>query len=131
MRFKSDREFGEFEKAPELLKRICKEFDDFSTELGVNAVVTRVREAVEGSSGVHEVGRAVDFRDEYDKGKFLYVHEQREKIVSLLNLRYARRDGKPTCLWHSFKGGPHHFHIQIAAEESVYEGSGQGIGSAG
>lgn len=122
MRFKSGQELIEFEKAPELLRRICKEFDELSTEMGIKAVVTRVRQTVEGSSGVHEAGRAVDFRDEYDKGKFLYVHEQREKIVTILNTKYARKDGKPTCLWHSFKGGPHHFHIQIAAAEDVYEG---------
>lgn len=122
MRFKSEQLFLEFEKAPELLQTICHEFAELSTQMGVKAVVTRVKESIAGSSGVHEAGRAVDFRDEYAKGKFLYVHEQREKIVNLLNLRYARKDNKPTCLWHSFRGGMHHFHIQIAAAEDVYEG---------
>lgn len=130
MRFKSWFEEKEFNEAPELLKKICHEFDAISQELGVNAVVTRVKEKVEGSSGVHEAGRAVDFRDEHPKGEFLYDHDKREKIVTLLNLRYSRKDGKPTCLWHSFKGGMHHFHVQIPTELSAYERCGEGVGEA-
>ena len=118
MRFKSALAEREFIDAPDLLRQICFDFAEMSKEMGVEAVVTRVRQAVDGSSGVHEAGRAVDFRDEYDKGKFLYVHEQREKLVNVLNLRYSRRDNKPTCLWHSFNGGPHHFHIQIEASKA-------------
>ena len=129
MRFKTEREKIEFQNAPPLLRKICLEFAEIAKEMGIEPVVTRVRQPVEGSSGVHEAGRAVDIRDEYAKGEFLFVHEQRERIVNLLNLRYSRKDKKPTCLWHSFKGAPHHFHIQIAAEESMYEGSGPNSGS--
>ncbi|HUR99052.1 MAG TPA: hypothetical protein VMZ26_13380 [Pyrinomonadaceae bacterium] len=121
MRFKSPETQKEFYELPTLLQVICSEFELLSWAEGVDPVVTRVREAVVGSSGVHEAGRAVDFRDEHPTGKFAYSDEAKARIARALNRKYHRKDGKPTLLWHSFKGGPMHAHVQLAKDVSTYE----------
>lgn len=122
MKFKDEICEIEFRSLPEPLLQICVDFERLSEEFGIEPVVTRVKEKVQGSSGVHEAGRAVDFRDEYDKNKFLYPEKVRLEIAQKLNAKYSRRDGKQTCFWHSFKGGRHHFHVQLASRLDVYEG---------
>lgn len=120
MKFKDERCRTEFYQAPTLLQVICSDFEALSHAEGIDPLVTRVRESVTGSSGVHEWGRAVDFRDEHD-GKFLYSSEAKARIARELNARYARSDQKPTLLWHSFAGGPLHGHVQMALNPKVYE----------
>jgi hypothetical protein len=124
MRFKDASLQGEFVQLPTLLQAICADFERLSQTYGVDPLVTRVFEHVCGDSGVHEAHRAVDFRDEHD-GSFLYEHESREAICKILNSKYSRRDGKPTVLWHSFQGAPHHFHVQLAADVATYFKQGE------
>lgn len=113
--------------ASDFLKEIAGEFIDWSHGEGVVPTITRLKKAVDGDSGVHEAGRAIDFRDEFDKGKFLYHRPARDAFIEKMNEKYKRVDGKPTVLWHSFQPHdeqgnpvgeplPHHFHIQIPAD---------------
>lgn len=121
MRFKDEAVREEYVRIPALLAVICTEFEALSHLEGVEPTVTRVREAVCGSSGVHEAGRAVDFRNEHPTGKFAYSAAAQERIATAINARYARKDGKATVLFHSFNGGPNHAHVQLAADLSTYE----------
>lgn len=122
MKFKNDLARSDYEVSPSKLKQICEDFKTFSLFHGVEPLITRVREGVCGDSGVHEQGRAVDIRDQYvlsdgRRGR-LYTNEQAANICILINDKYRREDGKPTCLHHSFTGPsgvpqPVHFHVQI------------------
>lgn len=117
MKFKNDLARGDYSILPAFLRKVCDDFETFSLYYGVEPVVTRVREAVPEDSGVHEACRAVDFRSQYSLPDgtmgWLYTAQQAEDIVYQLNRKYPRDDGKPTCMHHSFEGGPFHFHIQI------------------
>ena len=114
MDFKEPRLKDQLETAPTLLKLAAEEFAALVAKFGKTAVVTRVTDPVEGESGVHLDHRAVDFRDEFD-GKFLFSEKERLAILNYINARFPRNDGKDTIIWHSFDGGPHHFHVQVAA----------------
>lgn len=81
--------------------------------------VTRVFEYIKTSSGVHEDKRAFDFRDEFLM-EFTFTEEERNFILEEINEKYKRNDGKQTIIWHSFKGNPHHFHVQIARDNLAY-----------
>lgn len=115
MKFKGKQVQKEFEEAPRKLKEIAFAFEKLSQMFGIDPLVTRVKEKIEGSSGVHEDGRALDFRDEY-AGTFTYTQEQREVIMRFLELMYPRTDAKKLIIWHSFNGGPRHFHLQVMHE---------------
>ncbi len=119
LRFKRDELQEEYYSRPEFLQQICTDFVRLSNDFGIIPVVTRVQGPVRGSSGVHEAGRAVDFRDEHS-GTRLYSPGQRMLILEYLNLKYRRRDRFQTIIWHSFNGGPHHFHIQLATSLDKY-----------
>jgi hypothetical protein len=111
----------ELEAAPIVLQLLAWEFEKLSRLWGgIEPIVTRIREKVEGSSGVHEIGRALDFRDEHPKGEFLYSHGIRSKLVEHFNRKYSRRDKKPTLLWHAFHSGNHHFHLQVPARLDTF-----------
>lgn len=98
-----------------------EDMDKFCIGLcGQELIITRVKENITDSSGVHEDNRAFDARNEFDGGR-LYNEEQTKKIVDYMNDKYKRYDGKPTCISHSFNGGPVHFHVQIAALTKTYE----------
>ena len=111
----------DYQVAPKALREICDTFEMFSLFFNIVPVITRVRESVECDSGVHEAGRGVDFRDQHVqtdlKIHYLYTPEQVDAITRGMNDKYPRSDGKPTCLHHSFKGGPAHFHIQLEADK--------------
>src|SRR3990172_6007334 len=109
MHYKDERLREEFARVPAILQVIVCEFIALANEYGIIPVMTRVLERIEGSSGVHEAGRAVDFRDEFPSGQFIFAPETRNKILATLNERYTRRDRKQTIIWHSFRGAPHHF----------------------
>ncbi len=120
--FKNARAEMEYNIMPKKLREVAETFETFSLYYGITPFVTRVRESVDGDSGVHEVGRGIDYRDQYaSPGAVapmrLYSPEQVADIVRLINERFPRTDGKPTCLHHSFKGFPYHFHLQIRASD--------------
>lgn len=106
-------------ETPLFLRAIVDEFERKSLEMGIEPVITRVSDPVEGESGVHPQKRAVDIRDEHN-GRRTYTPAQRDLLIDYFNTKYRRRDGRPTVVWHSFKGAPHHFHIQVAASMSTY-----------
>lgn len=121
MKFKSDIVQFEFKKTSVLLQDMAKVMDEFcQKEVKQEIIITRVKEHIAGDSGVHEDNRAFDVRDEFAGGK-LFSDEEVKKIVSFMNERYPRNDGKPTCINHSFGGGPYHFHVQIATLTKTYE----------
>jgi len=106
----------QFEATDKTLQIVAWDFETISKKLGIEPLVTRVSDKIEGSSGVHEAGRGIDFRDEHPKKTFLYNHICRVAINSHMQKKFARKDGKPTAYWHSFEGGLHHWHIQTPAE---------------
>jgi hypothetical protein len=117
--FKDAHLKDQFDAAPTLLKLAIEEIDFLAKKFGKSAIVTRVTDAVEGESGVHLDHRAVDIRDEY-MGKFVFTENERLAILHYINARYPRNDGKQTIIWHSFGGGPHHFHVQVAATTKTH-----------
>ncbi len=129
--FKQDHLREQYEDVPLLLQFIAEDFCEESRTYGVEPVVTRIRDAVACAtdssgeliceSGVHPDGRAIDFRDEHDSGgmrrRRLYSDHIAQSICRVINERYARDDGKPTILHHSFNGGPLHFHCQVSVSQ--------------
>lgn len=125
MKFKNAIAQSDYSVLPEKLKEICEFFETNSLFYGIEPVVTRVREGMCGDSGVHEAGRAVDFRDQCvmpdGSMRLLYTSEQIQDICFMVARKYPRSDGKPVILHHSFTGPdgrpqPYHTHIQIPAE---------------
>ena len=120
MKFKEPELEDQFKKAPLFLQRMAFDFDEESKRaFGIEGVVTRITARIEGSSGVHEDGRAIDFRNEHG-GMNLYTPDQRDYMVNYMNALYPRNDEKPTCYHHSFNNGPAHFHIQLAVFTKAY-----------
>lgn len=116
MKFKTESLEDEYISRPRRLREICEKFDELSKKHKITATVTRVLERIDGSSGVHEAGRGVDFRNEViakNGSVFLYDSKTSKTIVDELNTLYPRTDGKKVCIHHSFNGGAYHFHIQI------------------
>ncbi len=121
MKFKSEVVAAEFIQTSVFLQHMAFALDDFSKkEFGQEIIITRVKEPICGDSGVHEANRAFDVRNEFEGGR-LYDDAQIKKIVQFMNSRYPRNDHKPTCIHHSFQGGPNHIHVQLALMVSVYE----------
>lgn len=112
MNFKNEQCEKEFLEAPLKLQEIVLYFDGLCHDLGKEAIITRVLEHVEGSSGVHEAHRGIDCRDEFEN-KTTFTPEEVNYITTDINNRYPREDGKLVCIHHSFGGGPMHFHFQI------------------
>ncbi len=101
-----------------MLTVVAEYFDHLSAGMGIEAVITRVWNRYKGESGVHPAKRAIDFRDETFDGPnhhFLYSPDQALEIVTEMNLKFPRHDGKLVCMHHSFQCGPYHFHVQIPA----------------
>lgn len=114
MKFKDPKLIDELHTCSIFLMDMADKFDSFSKMVaGQEAIITRVKERIEGSSGVHEDSRAFDVRDEFEGGR-LYTDEQVKRITTYMNDAFPRNDGKPTCIHHSFNNGPLHFHVQIA-----------------
>jgi len=121
MKFKSPEIEAEFKSTSVFLRILADSFDNCSyAYASQEAIMTRVKEPICGSSGVHEDNRAFDIRNEFDGGR-LYTDEQVRLIVQHMNLVYPRNDQKTTCIHHSFNGGPLHFHVQLARETKTYE----------
>lgn len=99
-------------ECPLYLQYVAYSFGYKSNKMGIQPVVTRVTDPIEGESGVHPVGRAIDFRDEYLE-KNVFNENQIKRLVKEMNEEFPRTDGKKVCIHHSFDGGPYHFHLQI------------------
>ena len=120
MKFKKPEIEAELISAPVFLIMMAEMFDLESKEkFGQEGIVTRILEPVQGESGVHTDHRAIDFRNEFEGGR-LYTDEQVKYLVEFMNNQFPRNDGKVTCIHHSFAGGPHHFHIQLATLTKTY-----------
>ena len=116
MKYKTDDIHQQFLITPIILKVITLDFEHKSLTFGIEPVITSIFRKKTDDSGVHELWRAIDLRDEYDNGVRrvnLYTPSQRASLVDYINLTYPRTDGFKTCIWHGFQGGPHHFHIQV------------------
>lgn len=94
------------------LTEIVKEFSSFANQIGLIPVITRVKDPIKGSTGIHSAGRAVDIRDEHD-GVFMFTKADRERLIAQINKKFEYLGDKKTIIWHSFEGRPHHFHIQV------------------
>lgn len=121
MKFKEERFKQQLINAPYKLQKAAEAFEEISTTLGVEPVVTRVCDAVNftNESGVHGQYRAIDFRAEYAQGgenlgyRNLYKPSDIKGIVEEMNRRFPRPDSKLTCIYHKVPGSLFHFHIQI------------------
>lgn len=109
----------EFYNAPLILQYMAEDFIIKSNSYGIQPVITRVLEKIEGDSGVHEAYRGIDFRDEYD-GQFVYPDSLRDEILSYFTAKWYRNDNHLTLMSHSFEGGPRHFHLQLAESTLAY-----------
>lgn len=109
----------EFQNAPLLLRIIALDFIAASNAMGIEPIITRILEPIEGESGVHRWHRAIDFRDEFN-GLLTYNLKQASDILTYINTKYARNDKKDTLISHQFKDGPKHFHLQIAESNLAY-----------
>lgn len=113
MKYKHPHLKEEFETRSETLKQMAWFFERCSMEWGIEPVITRVLERIDGSSGVHEAGRAIDFRSS------IYTEEQIVKLLDLVNRMYRRKDGKRTLIYHQFNGGAFHFHLQTPSNPAL------------
>lgn len=116
MKFKESHLQGEYHSRHTFLQQMAADFEGLSRAFGIEPVVTRVLEEFPGSSGVHEAGRGIDFRDEHLERR-LYKHKQVESILALINRKYARNDGFSSLIHH---GSPLHFHLQMAPTMGAY-----------
>jgi hypothetical protein len=113
VKFKDLKLQDELYHTPTLLQVMAEWLDQLSIgHFGKEIEITRVFEKVNGSSGVHEAHRAFDARDEHAGGHY-YKPEEIAFLVSEMNRRFPRTDGKQSCIHHSFHGGPHHLHVQV------------------
>lgn len=122
MQFKEEKLQDELAHTPAMLQVMAEWFCHLSiAHFSIDPIVTRVFEAVHGSSGVHEIGHAVDFRCEHN-GVFLYSPEQQRFLESEMNRRFLRKDGKKSFFFHSFCGGALHGHLQVNLTSTVDNG---------
>jgi len=125
LEYKYEHLESELRRAPTLLQYMAKEFQRISLMYGKEPVITRILDSVEGSSGVHEQSRAIDFRDEHfnESGERVVLYTKNERLAILHHMRalFPRRDGFKTIIWHRFNGGPGHFHVQCA-DKSIEQG---------
>lgn len=117
--FKSPELESEYQRMPLILRLLSEDFVALSNSLNKIPVVTRILEAIPGSSGTHESARAIDFRMEYN-GRSTYTEEEIKHILDIINEKWHRNDGKPTAICHSFQGGPRHYHLQISNSTMTY-----------
>lgn len=121
MRYKEPQFEHELKNSNKILQLMAKDFEYISKEIiGVDPMVTRVWDKIKGSSGVHFLKRAVDFRDEFS-GVRLYDPIEVQIILNYINRKWERFDEYSTIIHHSFNGGPKHFHLQCAGDIGVYQ----------
>jgi len=102
----------EFDLAHPNLRKLARELDRWLELKGLDLYVTSIfREAgtIKGESGVHATLRALDgIPDGKD-----WNAEEMSDLAEFMNNSYPRKDGKPSVLWHSHRGGGLHFHLQV------------------
>ena len=118
MKVKHHHYTEQFNNAPILLQIIAYDFRTRSLEFGIEPVITRITDTVEGESGVHPQERGLDFRDFHMNG-CLYTEEQSQSIVHYINGKYQRIDDYLVCIHH---GDPKHFHLQIPLQTIALRG---------
>ncbi len=137
MKFKKESYRKQFLDSPILLQIIVNDADQYSQRVfGKELTVTRVLDAVNGESGVHNDHRAVDCRDDYTLGvdsetgelirESVFSDQEASQIVAYINRKYGRNDGYKSAIHHKFtdpetgKPGLPHFHFQIAVSTKAY-----------
>jgi hypothetical protein len=126
MQFKDDSLKEELARTPARLQIMGQWFCSLAvSHFAIDPILTRVFESIQVSSGGHEAGRALDFRQEYG-GHDVFSPEQERFLVSEMNRRFPRSDKKLTCMVHSFAGGPRHFHIQDNPVKTTDTGESNG-----
>ena len=119
MKFKLPKLKKQWGQIPCFLQLIVEDFDSVAKGMGHEITVTRILDRIEGATEVHPEHRAVDVRDVY-LGEPTFTPDQRDYLLNYINTKYPRYDGYKTVMWHEFKGGPSHFHIQVAPTMVVY-----------
>lgn len=120
MKFKHPHIQDQFVKTDPILQLLANDFVMLSRMLDIEPVVTRVSDPVAGESGVHTAMRAIDFRDQ-NSGEFLYSQSERQVIMDFLNTKYERSDRFKAVMWHSFRGGMNHWHLQVPYDRAVFK----------
>lgn len=121
MIFKDPSLEQELANSPLLLRILAEDFVNFCQKnFNKEPICTRIKEHIEGSSGVHEAYRGIDFRDQFSGTRF-FMENEISKLLAYINSKYARNDGFPTMVHHSFQGGPFHVHLQIAESNMAYK----------
>ncbi len=121
LRYKDAHLYEQFTQLPPLLKLIVWDAADYCQRLlGIDPLVTRIADPVHGESGVHLDWRALDIRDEFAPGKFIFTEKNRLALLKYINTKYPRNDKFHTIMWHSVAGSTHHFHIQISWDLADY-----------
>ena len=121
IRFKNKRAQNDFQEIPTELRAIIFWISSYAGYyLGQTFItITRIREPLsEGKfeTGIHVLGRAIDFRDEYQSANgriHCFSSAQKEELLQMTAVRFPRNDGKLTLLHHSVNNEPEHFHLQI------------------
>lgn len=119
LEFKSPQVQAEFEASSLILRILAEDLVRLINNMGIIPTMTRVLEDIPGATAVHPDGRAFDIRDEFN-GKFTFSEDQIKWLLSEINTKWARNDGKPTLIHHSFQGGPAHLHAQISTLTKTY-----------
>ncbi len=128
MRFKTELIKKQFySEVNPLMIAIVKDADHHASyNFGCGLLITRCTSKLKNGkeSGVHQAGRGVDARYEFN-GTLYYTETQAYELVYHTNVRYPRNDGRKTCILHSAKNKsgksmPMHFHFQLAWNVSTY-----------
>lgn len=121
MRLKNKDLITQFDEIPTLLQLVVEEADRYSQEkYGQELLLTSIWRKKTTDSGVHQAWRAVDARDEFkdtltSPSQRQFTDSQVRDIVSHINGKFPRIDGKKTCIHHAVEGGMLHFHFQVSA----------------
>lgn len=125
MQFKNKDLKGQFLRLPKILQDIAIRMNHLFQDLNKPMVITRIFGKIEGSSGVHEAGRAFDVRNEYfdehGKQKRLLNEDEVAFVIGEISKDFPRRDHVSRIIHHSFNGGPYHFHVQCGAHETMID----------
>lgn len=107
--------------APNLQKMfylLCHILNDMSYDVIITSML-RLPDTIDGESGVHSTGRAIDCiplrRSDVNIVETSQDYDTKMKIVAdCINKMLPRADGKSTIIWHQFPGGNGlHFHTQV------------------
>jgi hypothetical protein len=104
-----------------LFRLICHILNDMDFDVLVTSMI-RPAGTIEGESGVHAVGRAIDFVPLRTPGGPNVSQVKMEAIAECINRLYPRGDKKPILMWHQVPtGGSIHFHAQVPATKDFVD----------